>query len=381
MAGSEPRTGAWVGRALRLPLRMAPLLVILPFSVLMALGVRVPIPGIVLICILWSWFTKYGFAFLERIAAGDAEPPALSVEMVNPLGERHRFGLLVIVLLVFLGSGAIAYWTGPVLAWLVGMLLVLVLPAVLAVQAATDDLAEALSPSGWTRLLRNVGADYAIVVGVTLVLVLAVAGVVQGFIAGRVPLFVAIALGMYAWLAMHALLGVMLHEHRGELHLRDVAAAIAVNIGSRHRHDVHEDDAFLDEIFAEWRNRAYDNALRSVARRLHSAADPLGELRWLHERTSNWDDLRLAERLAQQLLSRLLPARRHAEALQIARTRLAANPDFRPGQADEVIRLVELARAGGELPMARTLLREFPSRFPESSLGPIAANLTRDLQR
>jgi hypothetical protein len=74
-------------RALQVPLRSAPLILIALFSVALTIAANVGLFGIPLAVILSSWYLKYTFAILDVAAAGTAEPPVLSVEMVNPLSE------------------------------------------------------------------------------------------------------------------------------------------------------------------------------------------------------------------------------------------------------------------------------------------------------
>src|SRR4029450_58122 len=74
-------------RYLAVPLRMAPLLLIGTFSVLLVVAVYARFLGIPLALIVLSWFSKYSFVLMDRLAEGVVEPPVLSTEMVEPLDE------------------------------------------------------------------------------------------------------------------------------------------------------------------------------------------------------------------------------------------------------------------------------------------------------
>jgi hypothetical protein len=81
---------AAIFRYLAVPLRTAPLLLIGTFSVLLMVALKAGFLGIPLGLILLSWFSKYSFILMDHAAEGAAEPPVLSIEMVNLLSERAR---------------------------------------------------------------------------------------------------------------------------------------------------------------------------------------------------------------------------------------------------------------------------------------------------
>ena len=65
----------------------------------------------------------------------------------------------------------------------------------------------------------------------------------------------------------------------------------------------------------------------------------------------------------------------------MTRERLAADPEYRPVTATETLRIVRIARDGGDRPTARALLRDFPRIFPNDPLQSAADELSRELQR
>jgi hypothetical protein len=137
----------------------------------------------------------------------------------------------------------------------------------------------------------------------------------------------------------------------------------------------------VDRIYAEWRGGAHRNAWLTVLKQLESVEDPVAELRWLYERIAQWPDPRLANRLAQELLPRLLGDRRYSEALRLAAERIQCDSTFRPLSGAEAIRLAELARDGGERPLARSLLEGFDRHFPNDAGHALAQDLAQQLAR
>jgi hypothetical protein len=137
----------------------------------------------------------------------------------------------------------------------------------------------------------------------------------------------------------------------------------------------------VDRIYAEWRGGAHKNAWLTVLKQLEGAKDPVAELRWLYDRILQWPDPRLANRLAQELLPHLLAARRLSEALRLTAERLKIDVNFRPLSGADAIRLAELARDGGERPLARSLLEGFDQHYPNDTGQALAQDLVRQLMR
>jgi hypothetical protein len=116
-------------------------------------------------------------------------------------------------------------------------------------------------------------------------------------------------------------------------------------------------------------------------RTVEASESPIDELRWMLERIATWEEPRLADRVAQEMVPRLLTISRYGEAISVTRQRLAVDPGFRPVTATETLRMVRVARDGGDRPTARALLRDFRQIFPNDPLIPVAEELARELQR
>jgi hypothetical protein len=359
---------------LRLPLSTAPLLLIVIFSLMLTLALQVGLFGIPLVVILTSWYLKYSFAILDAATTGAAEPPVLSVEMINPFGERRTMVLLVIVVGVFFASGAARYWFGNIGGIVVGLLAFLVVPGIIAIQGFTGSIVQSLNPAIWFGTLRQLGADYAkLLAGIAGLCVLA-------GLALQLPLAFAIAGILYCGLAIQGLIGGLLFEHRKDDWFDEANLPIRKLSGD----DPHLEESrnrFIDSVYAEWRNGARKNAWRDVVAQYEKSEEPLEEMRWMYRRISVWPDPGLANRLAQELVPRLLEMRNHSESFDIVRKRLAADRDFRPIASSDLIRLATLARDIGDRATARALLREFDRFYPNDPQRAAADELTREVQR
>jgi hypothetical protein len=330
--------------------------------------------GIPLALILSSWYLKYSFAILDAATTGVAEPPVLSVEMINPFGERRSMVLLAIVVAVFFASGAARYWFGDIGAVGVGLLAFAVVPGIIAVQGFTGSIIQSLNPVLWLGTVRQLGADYARLLG-------AIAAVcVLGGLALQLPLVLGIAGVLYCGLAIQGLIGGLLFEHRKDDWFDEANLPIRRLSGD----DPHLEDTrnrFIDSVYAEWRSGARQNAWRDVVSQYEKSDEPLEEMRWMYHRIAVWPDPGLANRLAQELVPRLLAMRNHSESFEIVRKRLAADRNFRPIASGDLIRLATLARDVGDRATARALLREFDRFYPNDPQQAAAEALTREVQR
>jgi hypothetical protein len=195
----------------------------------------------------------------------------------------------------------------------------------------------------------------------------------------HVPLFVLIVALMFGWLAVQALLGGAIRERR--ISDPDDSPVERFDEGLSQLQIERARERKIDRIYGEWRSGAQKNAWETLMREAEESADPIGELRWMLERMTGWDEPRLMNRMVQELVPRLIAISRFSEAITLTRQRLAADPGYRPVTATETLRIARIARDGGDRPTARALLRDFPRIFPNDPLQPAADELARELQR
>jgi hypothetical protein len=365
---------------LRRPLSPAPLLLIVAFAVLLTLATRAGLLGLPLMLIVLSWFLKYAFVVLDTAARGLDEPPVLSVEMVNPVDEQRPLGQLLIIGVFYAATAALQPFAGTTAVLSLRAMALVLLPACIAVLGSSGSIVTAVNPRVLIGTMHRLGWDYVVIWLAIIVLAFA-AHVVRIRLAGAfygLPL--AIACIMYGWLAVFSVIGGALYERRHELDIdtwrspeRDRA---------RHEADLDKEHArFIDDLYGHWRGRAYKEALQAAQNRLAASHHSLDEYAWLCEALLRWPDRRLASRLAQDYLTRLLAAKRYSEGLGVARRHIEGDPEFRPATAAETIRVANLARDGGDRRLARALLADFERHYPGDAAASLAAELSRELSR
>jgi hypothetical protein len=372
---------------LLMPLRGASIALIFIFSLLLLIAASGGLLGLPLSLFVVSWFFKYGFAMLDQVADGIDEPPVLSYEMINPLNESRPLGLLLIVAVYYVATAAVGHAIDFDITTPLRVIGVLLLPAIIMAQAGGGFI-QSLNPVMLVQLVLRVPGSYMLILAVLAAFWVLASAMVTWLpdvelpftVHIPVPEGVRIAMLMYAWLASFAMIGGVLYERRLALgyepsHSPERAAEKA------DRERQRELDQLIDRIFAEWRGGAYGNAWRTIEAHLQSSPRPSDELRNLFQRAEQWPDGRLAYRLAQELLPHLLKARRTGDALNIVRSQLQADANFRPIASEDTIKLIELARDAGDRRIARMLLTGFADRYDDDVAQRIAGQLAKQLER
>jgi len=369
-------------RYLGMPLRTAPLLLIGAFSVLLVVAAKAGIVGIPLGLIPLSWFTKYSFVLMDQLAEGVVEPPVLSIEMVNPLSEQRPMIMLLLTIGLFYATNSASYWVGERGALVLMGVVAAILPAIVAVQGATGTVVQSLNPRRVLGLIWRLQGDYLLILGFIGLVYLFGRLLVESSFGDALPLVLRIALLMYAWLAVFSLIGGVLFERRLDIGLDDAHTPerIETDADEEVAPDERARDKEIDRIYAEWRGGAHANAWKTVLTLVGQSKDELAELRWLQRRAAQWPDGRLADRLARELLPRLLAKRITGEALDLVRERLRKDTRFRPAGSADLLTLVHLARAAGDRATARQLLQDFSTLYPGDPAQAVVDRLNTQLQ-
>jgi hypothetical protein len=358
--------GKHLGRAFKPTL----LLFATTFGILLTVAERAGLFGLPLAAMLLLWYAKYLFVIIDCVAHGFDEPPVLSHELIAPFSDFRPLALLLLLVAVWMLTGAVAPWLGTTLVSVVRTLLLLALPACIALLAVDGNLLKAASPVAIWRVAAGLGTWYAALVGAVLL-----AGAALYVIAGSVPLLVLQNVGVFlVTLVLASLLGGALYERRDALGI-DAWYSPERKAARHQREEDRDHDRFIDEVFALARNNSHQNAWRAVEVRLAQAKFADGEYDWLLQGLERIEDPRHLERLRQHYLSHLLAQRRRADALRLVESIWLRAPQFRPADAATTLTVARIAYESGTPRAARTLLQDFDTRFPNHPSAPIATAL------
>ena len=347
-----------MNRYVLFPFRGGALALVLTFTLGGEIAIKAGIAGLLLAFALVSWFFKYCFILLDAIVTGAAEPPVLSVEMVNPLNEQRPLGQALLIA----GGAALSFnlmkLAGPVLGWLSALVLLMLLPASIATLGMTGHLLRAAWPPELWSVIRGVGRDYVLLIITLPGLAMILIGLVRY---GASP-WELIAAAQLSFLLVFALIGSVLHEHRLELGIeyRTLQEQIAERTEREH---ASQRDRMMDHAYMKFRVGKPSEGWQEIQAWLtsrHAGHDPDDHLLLEHRAVlavaARWDDVRAADKLTNELVELYFARRQTGRALDIVEERLASNPGFKPAHAAHTRRLAELAAAAGKRALRRRLV-------------------------
>lgn len=357
------------------PARLAAAAVVIVFSPLISLAAHAGLLGIPAICILASWFFKYAYVLFDHTAWGYDEPPALDIQMLNPLNEQRPLAQVVILGLI---CGAVKFTEanfGPGAAMVLAALAAFAFPASVAVLGLERNILKALYPLALARMIRGLGLAYLLLLAIIAGYVAAI-----GWLVARTSFMpLGAGLAMFGVLSMFSVLGGALYERREELGLETRRSPERVAEHTRQA-ELAKNQALITQAYGLARARSHVTAWRLIEEWLASRGHAIADYHWLCEHTGRWPEPRYVKRLTEDYLERLLTLKQPGQALDVLRQRLEQDPSFRPKGASSTLRLAELAAHGGALPrVARALVSDFEVRFPGDPLARSAHSLAEQL--
>jgi hypothetical protein len=349
--------------------------VVVVFAILLSIAGKAGLMGIPLALILISWLFKYAYVLFDHVVRGVDEPPALDINMMNPLSEQRPIAQIIILAAVaaLVKMAAVAF--SPLVGTVLGAVTLLFFPASVAILGLEGNILKAVYPVALVRMVTGLGLMYAAVLGIIAGVILAL-----GF-AAKLALWmpVQIAVGMFAVLSIFSTLGGALYERRHELGLETWHSPERTAEKERQA-DLKQSEHVVTEAYGQIRVGAHANAWALLQLWLASRGHAVEDYRWVRDCVVAWPDPRYADRLTEEYVDRLLAAKRDGEALDAVRDRLRLDKAFRPKSAAATLRIAQLAAGGGgAAAVARILLSDFGERFAGSPLVESAAALARHL--
>jgi hypothetical protein len=349
--------------------------VVIVFALLLSIAAKAGLFGLPLTLILTSWFFKYAYILFDHTVRGFDEPPALDIQMLNPLDEQRPLAQVAILGLIYAAVYFAQAMMGPTPARVIAVAAALFLPASVAILGLERNIVKAAYPVAWVRMILGLGPMYA--------LVLAIIGGYSLLIAllGRWELWlpVQIAIYMFCILSVFSVLGGALYERRHELGLETWASPERTEELQR-KHDLRDSEKAVTDAYGQVRVGSHTQAWQQLQAWLASRGNAPDDYRWLCGRVAAWGDPRYITRLTEDYVDRLLALKRNGEALDVVARRLGQDPTFRPKSAAATLQIARMAAGGGGTPrVARTLLADFPARFAGDPSVAAAEALARHL--
>ena len=339
-------------RVLLVPFTPTSLMLVAIFSVLMTflgLGGMYGIFGSVFMQI---WMLKYGYVLIEHIADGATEPPVMSTEMLSPFETRPWLQLGLICL-----GAWICYLIGGKPAVVLGIVLILLLPASIAVLGVGEPVYQAMNPVTLIRLVHGLGPYYLLILGA-----IAIYAVIITLLT-RLDVW---ALFLYAVrllceISFFSLIGGCLYLRRKEIGFEpsrspERAAARAEYERLKLRAKM------VDEIFQLVRIGKHVDATRPLAQWLNDLDGSLLVRDGLHvaEQAARWDYTQCLNTIASTLIRAMLRAGRADAALSVFELLRARKADLTLDSAPDLRILIDYAESTGRTELAQSMRLETP---------------------
>ncbi len=338
----------------------APSLIII-FAIGLTIAEKVGLFGLALGLILSSWYAKYAFILFDHAVAGVDEPPALDIQMVNPVDEQRPLALLAILGGMYWVCHALSTFVGTWAGTAVAGVFLFCLPASVAVLGLECNAFKALNPVAWFRIVVGIRGLYLALIALIGVYVFLIMEI------SRLDLWrvVQLILILFAGLSMFSLLAGFLYERRDEVGLEVTHSPEKVRA-----REVAQDMSLaaktVDTAYGQMRSSQHVLAWNTLSKWLDARGHDLRDYAWLTDRVAPWGDERYRMRVTEEYIERLLAADRNSMALEVVGQALQRSAQFRPKSAQSTLRLAHIAASGGAPKTARALLSGFANRFAGS---------------
>jgi len=320
------------------------------YGFLLRIAVAAGLFGILLRILVTISLCRYAYAVLRHVASGWQNFPPPGIESLNPV---DGFGAILhpalfAVALYFLGTTP--FIEGPA-RWILLVMVLVVVPASMAIMAMTRNVGAALNPVALTSLVRDLGSDYAKLIGVSVLLGALL--VATGMLATRSWLFGLFGDMLAVWtvFALCLVTGAALRARRAVFDLVEALDDADVRETKRKHADWQKT---LDIAYASVRSGLAAQAYRTIKELIATEGESLEIYQWTFNGMLAWDEQQHAALLGERFARRLWEEGRKVEAIELAQRCRKLSPKFAPPAAF-MAELVEYARSIGRHRLADEL--------------------------
>ncbi len=345
-------------RVLLVPFHPTNLLMVGIFAAILTLCLAIGFYGLFAASFLLIWLFKYCFVLVEHLANGASEPPVMDTDMLSPLEIRPsiQFALLF-------GAAWICYRIGGAAGSTLGVALLALLPATVAILGFGEHPVQAVNPVTWFRVIRGLGPYY-----LALLVALAACGAIAWLLV-RLPFWALIenAIALWCVVAFFSLVGAFIFVRRKQLGYeptrspeRTAARAEAERLKERAR--------MVDDVFQLVRIGKHVDATAPLAKWLRDteAVHVAKDAYYLAEQSLKWDSPAALNPIGSTLIRHLMRFGRPDAALAVFEILRSRTPNFTMDSAHDLRVLAEFAESNGREALAQSMRLETPVYRPDT---------------
>jgi hypothetical protein len=345
-------------RILLVPFHPTNLVMVGIFAVLMALCLSGGLYGLFGVFFLQIWLFKYCFVLVEHLANGAAEPPVMDIDMLSPFEIRPWVQGTILM-----GGVWLCILIGGKAGVALGLVLLAMLPATVAILGFGEHAWEAVNPLTWYRVIRGLGPFYVALL-VALVVIAAISVLLR-----RVDLWsvIEVAIALWCEVAFFALVGVSLYLRRKQLGYeprRSPERAAAREEMER----VKLRARMVDDVFQLVRLGKHVDATAPLARWLNDT-DPehlSKDAYHVAEKALGWESTLALNTIGSTLIRHLMRYGRPDAALAVFEILRRQGSNFTMDSVTDLRTLAEFAESQGRAELAQSMRLETPVIHPQT---------------
>jgi hypothetical protein len=349
-------------RVIKVPIHPTTLLlagIVAPVATFLAWGLlNSPVGPIAAIGLLFLqfWIFNYCFALIERIANGIFEPPVLDTDMLSPFEARPWIQVASIV------GGAFACWRlGGTAGTVLGVMLVLWIPASIAILGLGERARDTVNPLIVFRLVRGLGPHYLVM----LATMAGGAGLLVALVVFTPPMFVSVSLVLLYEIAFAAVIGGAMYVRREEIGYEATRSPERAQAREEAERD-RKRAKMLDDVFTNVRIGKHVDATAPLAQWLRDADAGQATRDSYHvaETALGWGNPAALNTIGSTLIRHLLRFGRPEAALAVFERLRGESTGFTMDSAVDLRTLAEYAESLGRDELAASMRLETPVFHP-----------------
>jgi hypothetical protein len=344
-------------RVLLVPFHPTNLLMVGIFSVLVTFCLSAGFYGWFAVMFLQIWVFKFCYVLVERLADGASEPPVMDTDMLSPFEIRPWIQAAILF-----GGGWVCYSIGGKAGVALGVVMLAVLPATIAILGFGEHVWQAINPLTWYRVIRGLGPFYVAL----LVALIACAAIYVLLTKLELWTVIETAISLWCEVAFFSLVGASLYLRRKQLGFepsrspeRAAARAEAERLKERAR--------MVDDVFQLVRIGKHVDATAPLARWLRDTDPEHVNKDSYHvaEQALGWDSLHALNTIGSTLIRHLMRYGRPDAALAVFEILRTRGPNFTMDSASDLRTLAEYAESTGRETLAQSMRLETPVVHPQ----------------
>jgi hypothetical protein len=314
-----------VGREMLYPLTNTAIVYAMIFYwLLFGLAYKAKIFGVALLFLTLPAYFRYLLYLLEARANG-GPAPAPAIEMFNPADNLWTLTPLIHLAVGIWAGILLASASSPIPAVIAGEIIVVILPASMAVLAVTHSPLGSLNPFNIARMVRACGAAYLIVpVLLTAISIL----LVVLFLAGVPPLLINLG-ASYEIILIFSMTGALLHAKNVALQV-DISDPVEPDAEDLAKNLLNQRQKVANHAYGFISRGNRKGGFAHIHEWLEKETAVEDAWQWFFDEMLKWENKDPALFFAQEYLCRLLEWQRHHDALKLIARCLHENERWRP---------------------------------------------------